>query len=112
MLNCAYAALESQVLIAAVTQGLDPAIGYLHTCRPGQVALLYDVMEPLRPCVDRSILTFLHSHTFIPRDFVLKTGGVCRLHPQLGAGVAQITIGCAMTHEIILRLVRGLRVQI
>jgi len=41
MLNYAYAVLESQVLIAAISQGLDPTIGYLHVCRPGRVALVY-----------------------------------------------------------------------
>jgi CRISPR-associated protein Cas1 len=44
MLNYAYAVLESQVRIAAVSQGLDPTIAYLHTTRPGRVALVYDLM--------------------------------------------------------------------
>jgi CRISP-associated protein Cas1 len=49
MLNYAYAVLESQVRIATVAQGLDPTIGYLHTSRHSRVALVYDLMEPLRP---------------------------------------------------------------
>jgi CRISPR/Cas system-associated endonuclease Cas1 len=49
MLNYAYAVLESQVRIATVAQGLDPTIGNLHTCRPGRVALVCDLMESLRP---------------------------------------------------------------
>jgi CRISP-associated protein Cas1 len=36
MLNYAYAVLESQMRIAAASQGLDPAIGYLHTNRSGR----------------------------------------------------------------------------
>jgi CRISPR-associated protein Cas1 len=44
MLNYAYAVLESQVRIAAVSQGLDPTIAYLHTTRPGRVVLVYDLM--------------------------------------------------------------------
>ena len=32
MLSYTYADLESQVLIAAVSQGLSPTIGYLHAC--------------------------------------------------------------------------------
>ena len=82
MLNYAYAVLESQVRIATVSQGLDPTIGYLHVCRPGRVALVYDLMEPLRPQVDRALLSFVHSHTFSPSDFILRGDGVCRLHPQ------------------------------
>ena len=34
MLNYAYAVLESQLRIATVSEGLDPTIGYLHSCRP------------------------------------------------------------------------------
>jgi CRISPR-associated protein Cas1 len=61
MLIYAYTVLESQVRIAAVAQGLDPTIGYLHTSRRGRVALAYDLMEPLRPRVDRLVLEFLPS---------------------------------------------------
>jgi CRISP-associated protein Cas1 len=57
MLNYAYAVLESQVRIATVSsEGLDATIGYLHACRPGRMALVYDLMEPLRPRVDQSVL--------------------------------------------------------
>jgi len=56
MLNYGYAVLESQARIATIAQGLDPAIGYLHTFRPGRVSLVYELMEPLRPQVDRLLL--------------------------------------------------------
>jgi CRISP-associated protein Cas1 len=64
MLNYAYAVLESQVRIAAISQRLDPTIGYQHACRPGRAALVYDLMEPLRPRVDCLLLDFVLSHTF------------------------------------------------
>jgi CRISP-associated protein Cas1 len=69
MLNYAYAVLEGQVRIATVSQGLDPTIGYLYSYRPGRVALVYDLMEPLRPRVDRQMLSFVRSQTFSPRVF-------------------------------------------
>jgi CRISPR-associated protein Cas1 len=100
MLNYAYAVLESQVRIATVAQGLDPTIGYLHSCRPGRVALVYDLMEPLRPQVDHLVLSFTRSHTFAPSDFTLDTDGVCRLHPQLAKEVAQLTASNIVVHEI------------
>jgi CRISPR-associated endonuclease Cas1 len=83
MLNYAYAVLESQVRIAAVAHGLDPMIGYLHVSKKRRVALVYDLMEPLRPRVDRRVLDFAREHTFSPSDFVMTPKGVCRLHPQL-----------------------------
>jgi CRISPR-associated protein Cas1 len=91
MLNYAYAVLESQVRIATVSEGLDPTIGYLHSCRSGRVALVYDLMEALRSSVDRSILDFIRAHTFTPADFALGTGGVCRMHPQLARQVANLS---------------------
>jgi CRISPR-associated endonuclease Cas1 len=99
VLNYAYTVLESQVRIATVSQGLDPTIGYLHVCRPGRVALVYDLMEPLRPRVDRWLLDFVFSHTFTPSDFILQTGGACRLHPQLAKRVAGLVLSDAAVQE-------------
>jgi len=100
ILNYAYAVLESQVRIATISEGLDPTIGYLHSCRPGRVALMYDLMEPLRPSVDRSVLSFIRTHTFTPADFALSTSGVCRLHPQLARRVATLTNNDSVIREI------------
>jgi CRISPR-associated endonuclease Cas1 len=88
MLNYAYGVLESQVRIAVVAAGLDPAIGYLHACRSGRVALVYDLMEPLRPRVDQLVVDFAQGRTFDPRDFVVTERGVCRLHPQVARMIA------------------------
>src|SRR5215218_4827491 len=109
MLNYAYAVLESQVRIAAVSQGLDLTIGYLHTCRPGRVALVYDVMEPLRPRVDRLVLGFVRSHTFAPSDVILDAQGVCRLHSQLARQVTQLAVNDALVQEILSQLVGQFR---
>ncbi len=101
MLNYAYAVLESQVRVATASQGLDPMIGYLHTCRPRRAALVYDLMEPLRPQVDRLVSAFVRSHTFSPSDFVLGTAGVCRLHPQLGRKIAGLRVNDKAVHETV-----------
>ena len=92
MPNYGYAVLESQVRIATVSQGLDPQIGYFHSCRPGRAALVYDLMEPLRPQVDRLVLDSVRSHTFAPSDFTLRIDSVCRLHPELAKRMAQLTM--------------------
>jgi len=91
LLNYGYAILESQVRIAIAEVGLDPTLGYLHACHPGRQALVYDLMEPYRPQVDRDVLAFVRSQTFTPRDFVIDDKGVCRLHPDL-ARVAASTM--------------------
>ena len=112
MFNYAYAVLESQVRIATVSQGLDPTIGYLHTCRPGRVALVYDLMEPLRPRVDRLILGFVHSHTFAHNDFVLGVNGVCRLHPQLAQQATRLALSDTTLQEKVTWFVRELTAYI
>lgn len=101
MLNYAYGVLESQVRIATVAAGLDPTIGYLHVCRPGRVALVYDLMEPLRPQVDRLVLDFAQGRTFDPWDFVLTERGVCRLHPELSRTVAGLAVGEAEVQQVV-----------
>ena len=91
MLNYAYGILESQVRMQVVAAGLDPTIGYLHGDRHGKHGLVYDLMEPLRPMVDRRVLGFVQSRTFHEADFMLRSDGVCRLNPQLARQVVQLT---------------------
>lgn len=83
MLNYAYAILENHVRTQIVAQGFDPSIGYLHASDPERHALVFDLMEPLRPLVDQLILGFISANTFTPRDFTLRSDGVCRVNPQL-----------------------------
>jgi len=109
MLNYAYAVLESQVRIATVAQGLDLVIGYLHVPRPGRAALVYDLMEPLRPKVDGALLNFILSHSFSPSDFLLRADGTCRLHPQVARRVAQITISDITVQEVVLQSMELIR---
>jgi hypothetical protein len=63
---------------------LHPAISYLHLYRKDRPALVFDLMEPLRPIVDRT------SHTFYPADFTIRSDGVCRLNPELARYVAYL----------------------
>jgi CRISPR-associated protein Cas1 len=88
MLNYGYAILESQVRLGVSTAGLDPYLGYFHTQWRGRQALVLDLMEPMRPVVDRAILKFVQSHTFSAEDVMLRDDGVCRLNPELAQAVA------------------------
>src|SRR5215471_9685706 len=93
--------LESQVRISAVAAGLDPTIGFLHANRENRVALVYDLMEPLRPKVDRSVLTLVSSTTFTPRDFLLTQDGKCRLHPEFARRVVNTKLGDGIIQETV-----------
>lgn len=100
VLNYAYGVLESQVRIATMAAGLDPTIGYLHACRPGRLALVYDLMEPIRPTADRMVLNFIRSQTFAPKDFMLTNAGGCRLHPRLVRLVISHSAGWGTEHQL------------
>lgn len=83
LLNYAYAILESHVRIRIIAGEYDPTIGYLHTHQKDRAALVFDLMEPLRPVVDRIALEFVQLHTFQRADFMIRDDGVCRLNPQM-----------------------------
>jgi CRISPR-associated protein Cas1 len=90
MLNYAYAVLESQIRIQIASQGYDPTIGFMHTSNSDQAAFVLDLMEPLRPIVDRKVLEFVQAHTFHPADFIIRSDGVCRLNPEMARSVVSI----------------------
>jgi CRISPR-associated protein Cas1 len=89
MLNYGYSMLENQVRVAVVAAGLDPTIGCLHSTYDEQHALVFDLMEPLRPVVDREVLKLVRRHNFSPGDFTLTAEGICRLNPQLTRAVVK-----------------------
>jgi CRISPR/Cas system-associated endonuclease Cas1 len=82
-LNYAYAALESEIRIKAISDGYDPTIGIMHEGGDGSSKFIFDLMEPERPKVDRKVLDFVKGHVFDPADFVIRTDGVCRLNPEM-----------------------------
>jgi CRISP-associated protein Cas1 len=83
ILNYAYAALESEIRIKAISEGYDPTIGIMHEGINGSSKFIFDLMEPERPKVDRSVLDFIRGRVFDPADFVIRSDGVCRLNPEM-----------------------------
>lgn len=58
-LNYGYAILRAAVARALVGAGLQPALGVFHHKRDNPFCLADDVMEPLRPLVDRTVAQIL-----------------------------------------------------
>lgn len=104
MLNYAYGILETQVRAHVIAAGLDPMIGFFHGSRPlGKTALVYDLMEPLRPIVDRALLQFVQRTTFSPFDFSLTPSGICRLNPQLARNIVKLASEPSETIEDVIK---------
>jgi CRISP-associated protein Cas1 len=89
-LNYAYAILQSQLQIQALSEGYDPTIGIMHLQRHGSPAFIFDLMEPERPKIDRAIIDFLKKEKLHPADFSIRRDGVVRLTPQLASRVASL----------------------
>jgi CRISPR-associated protein Cas1 len=86
MVNYGYAVLKSHARIEAVKVGLDPMVGFLHQLRIDRLerqGLLLDLLEPMRPEVDRRVLKLVREEKFSAADFTLTRDGTSRLHPQL-----------------------------
>jgi CRISPR-associated protein Cas1 len=83
ILNYAYARLESEIRIKAISDGYDPTIGIMHEGSDGSSKFIFDLMEPDRPKVERRVLDFVKGQVFDPADFVIRTDGVCRLNPEM-----------------------------
>jgi CRISPR-associated endonuclease Cas1 len=83
LLNYLYALLEGEAAIAARIVGLDPGIGLLHSDQLNRDSLAADLMEPVRPLVDRFVLRLLSERHFAATDFHETRQGVCRVTPPL-----------------------------
>ena len=84
ILNYAYAALESEIRIKAISEGYDPTLGIMHDGSDGSSKFIFDLMEPERPKVDRVVLDFITGHVFDPGR--LRYSQRWRLPAQSGNG--------------------------
>jgi CRISPR-associated endonuclease Cas1 len=89
MLNYGYGILANNVRAQIVAAGFDPSIGILHGNAANSIPLVYDLMEPLRPIIDRAVLDFALSHTFSRGDFTINKWGGCRLNPQMAKVIVE-----------------------
>jgi CRISPR-associated endonuclease Cas1 len=100
ILNYGYAVLESHVRIEIISQGYDPTIGYLHAYEKYRAALVCDLMEPLRPVVDRAVLEFVQSQTFQRADFTIRLDGACRLNPEIARYFTKLLLAGLATQRV------------
>jgi CRISPR-associated endonuclease Cas1 len=89
ILNYLYALLEAEATFAARVVGLDPGLGVLHADQLNRDSLSADLMEPIRPHVDRYLANLLATRSFAARDFVETRQGVCRISPPLARELSE-----------------------
>jgi CRISPR-associated endonuclease Cas1 len=88
ILNYLYALLEAEATLAARVVGLDPGLGVLHADQLNRDSLSADLMEPVRPLVDRYVLELLTSRPLAVADFFETRQGVCRVTSGLARELA------------------------
>lgn len=89
LLNYLYALLESEARLACLTIGLDPALSIVHADDRGRDSLPLDLMEAVRPDVDRYLLDLIRSRVFRVSDFYETRRGNCRILAPLTHELAE-----------------------
>jgi len=83
LLNYLFGVLEAEIKLTTLGVGLNPHLGMLHADLPFRPSLAADLMEPLRPQVERQVLSLLRARTFSGREFFETREGQCRLVPPV-----------------------------
>lgn len=89
LLNYLYAIVEAETRIACLAVGLDPGLGIVHADYRARDSLALDLMEPIRPHVDRYVLALIRSRLFRAADFHETRKGSCRILAPLSHELAQ-----------------------
>lgn len=78
LLSLGYTLLLAELRNALQGYGLDPFAGVFHASDGGQPSCALDLMEPLRPLVDRLVIRLVRE-VMQPEDFEEQEDGACRL---------------------------------
>jgi CRISPR-associated endonuclease Cas1 len=88
-LNYLYSLLEAECSLAAGALGLDPGLGVLHVDSGARASLSLDLMEAVRPQVDKYVLTWLLSRPLRREWFLEERNGNCRLMSSLAVQLSE-----------------------
>lgn len=83
LLNYAFALLEAEAVFACQAVGLDAGLGIVHLDAKGRASLALDLMEPVRPQVERLVLNLLNIHVFMKAELSEDAEGHVRCRAPL-----------------------------
>jgi CRISPR-associated protein Cas1 len=83
MLDYGYAILRTAVLRSLAAHGFIAAIGIAHTAKAGSFALADDVIEPLRPWIDRELRQFLQGGKRPMQEWMRQSVSVLQLEVSI-----------------------------
>jgi CRISPR-associated protein Cas1 len=113
--NYLYGMLRNQVESAILSFGLDPALGIFHRDGYRMPSLVFDLMEPFRPVVDRLLFTAILNKS-LPENYydnkakvplIVKEGRLAlislfmeRLHTRAALGEVSLNLDNLILHEV------------
>jgi CRISPR-associated protein Cas1 len=83
LLRYGYGLAEIECRLAALSVGLDPGMGIIHADKKNRDSLALDLLEAIRPVVERNVVTLLATRYFSVGDFYETQDGTCQLAPPL-----------------------------
>jgi len=84
MLDYGYAVIRTAVLRSLAAHGFIAAIGIAHAPKAGSFALADDLMEPLRPWVDRELRMFLQAGPRTMEEWIRQVVKVLTIETPMG----------------------------
>ncbi len=75
LLSLSYTLIHAEAVQTIHSAGLDPYLGYLHEPDYGRESLAADLIEPLRPRIDRWIWELMRNRRLRPEQFNQREGG-------------------------------------
>ncbi|MCL1883269.1 MAG: type I-C CRISPR-associated endonuclease Cas1c [Defluviitaleaceae bacterium] len=79
MLSFMYSLFAKEIASSLESVGLDPYVGFLHRDRPGRMSLALDMLEELRPMVDRFVLSLINKKEVKKEDFYVYENGAVKM---------------------------------
>jgi CRISPR-associated protein Cas1 len=79
-LSLGYTLLHYDAVRACHIVGLDPMLGFFHDVSFGRESLACDLMEPLRPLMDRWVWQLFKDRQLRPEHFSQDVGGRCQMN--------------------------------
>lgn len=104
-LNYLYAVLETRIRNSCIINSVDPDFGIIHVDQASRTSLVFDLMEPIRPKVDRLLFDWVLGRKFNPKDFFETREGICRVSPDITSHIIPLVKG--LTPDIV-KVVREL----
>jgi hypothetical protein len=83
LLNVLHRLAAIEARLACLVVGLDPGFGALHLDAVNRDSLILDLLEPVRPEVDRFVIDLMAESTFTRKDFIERSDGSIRIGPAL-----------------------------